>query len=245
MAGAGGSDHHEGVAADAPDVPEAPAATATTGRAASDGEVEEEEKQEEEGFTFAASPCLAAAGGAFPDGRVIGPVYPVFGRPRSPPAQQQQQQEDLGTATVPVPLGQLLLEERGGGAPSGQTDDGELGGVPAETYCLWSPGASPAMATPARCRKSGSTGSVLRWRRRLPVGRSHSDGKEKFVFLDAASAERDAGGGHRWSYDHGRGAGGQGACGGDGGRKSFLPYKQNLVGLFANAGALRRTYHPF
>ncbi|KAL6620717.1 hypothetical protein ACP70R_035856 [Stipagrostis hirtigluma subsp. patula] len=223
-------DHHGGVARE---VAEAPAATATTSCGASC-----DEEEEEEGFTFAAVPCPAAVGGAFPDGRV-GPVYPVFGRPRSPPVPEEE--EDPGTATVRIPLGQLLLEERGGaGAQSWQPDDGELDGVPAETYCLWSPGGSPALASqssPARCRKSGSTGSVLRWRQRL-VGRSHSDGKEKFVFLSAASSERSAGGGHEGWSNQGRG-------GGDGGRKSFLPYKRDLVGLFANAGAFRRTYHPF
>ncbi|KAL6609400.1 hypothetical protein ACP70R_039369 [Stipagrostis hirtigluma subsp. patula] len=230
-------DHHDGVAGD---VVEAPAATATTSCGASCDVVEEEE---EEGFTFATATFLAAAGGACPDGR-IGPVYPVFGRPRSPPGLE----EDPATATVRVPLGQLLLEERGGaGAPSRQSDDGELDGVPAETYCLWSPGGSPALASqssPARCRKSGSTGSVLRWRQRL-IGRSHSDGKEKFVFLSAASSEPSAGGGRDGWSNQGRG-GGNGPCGGDGGRKSsFLPYKRDLVGLFANAGAFRRTYHPF
>ncbi|RCV16477.1 hypothetical protein SETIT_3G141500v2 [Setaria italica] len=214
------SDHRRGVAAVARGLLEHPvAATATTTSASSS----HDEEHEVEGFTFAAVARLPA-GGAFPDGRV-GPVYPVFGRPRSPPLREA---EDPGTATALVPLGQLLLEERG--APSsGQSedDDGGLDGVPAETYCLWSPGASPAPgsqspSSPARCRKSGSTGSVLRWRQRV-VRRSHSDGKEKFVFMDASSeSERNAG------------------------RKStFLPCKQDLVGFFANAGAFRRSYLPF
>ncbi|RLN28486.1 uncharacterized protein C2845_PM05G29210 [Panicum miliaceum] len=181
------SDHRRGVTAVvASDLLEPPvAATVITASAYDD----------EEGFTFAAVPRLAA-GGAFPDGR-IGPVYPVFGGPRSSPLQEPE--EDPGTATALVLLGQLLLEERG--APSGQPaeDGGGLDGVPAETYCLWSPGASPAPGSrspsPARCRKSGSTGSVLRWRHR-GVGRSRSDGKEKFVFLDAsADSARNAGGG--------------------------------------------------
>jgi hypothetical protein len=56
--------------------------------------------------------------------------------------------------------------------------------------CPWSPGWSPAAAaasSQARCKKSSSTGSVLRWRPRLAVERSQSDGKEKFVFLSASS----------------------------------------------------------
>jgi hypothetical protein len=213
---------------------------------------EEEEEEDDEGFTFAPATCLSG-GGAFGDGRVIGHVYPVFGRPRSPPPKK----EEAGTATVRVPLRQLLLAERGSSSPSTQEPDdddadGELDGVPAETYCLWSPGTSPSASTsPAQFPKSGSTGSVLRWRQRLQVGRSHSDGKEKFVFLqeDPAGSSSTpgrngrAGGIHSWSY-YGRGRGS-----GRGSRRSspatFLPYKQDLVGLFANASALRRSYHPF
>ncbi|KAL5203500.1 hypothetical protein ABZP36_014452 [Zizania latifolia] len=226
------ADSDRGVAAAGHGVPEGPAATGT---AVADSD--------EEDFTFAAAdPGLAGGGGVFFDGR-IGVVYPVFGRPRSPPLQE----EGPETATVRVPLGQLLLEARAS-SPSGQNDDGDLDGVPAETYCLWSPGSSPAAVSPVRCQKSGSTGSVLRWRQRL-IGRSHSDGKEKFVFLNSSSdrkGTRGDGGGHGWSY-YGRGGGTGGATGGnDGGRRSsFLPYKRDLVGLFANAGAFRRSYHPF
>jgi hypothetical protein len=105
-----------------------------------------------------------------------------------------------------------------------------------------------AAAKPAtRCRKSGSTGSLLRWSQRL-LGRSHSDGKEKFVFLDAAGpsgSERKAGGGGHvtaWSYYAKAGAGGSN----DGGRRrSFLPYRQDLVGFFASSTAFHRSYHPF
>ncbi|XP_020176333.2 uncharacterized protein [Aegilops tauschii subsp. strangulata] len=220
-------------------------------------EDEEEEEEEGEGFTFAAAARVG-------DGCAIGPVYLVFGRPRSP-AEQEVEEEDAGTATVRVPLRQLLLEERGSSSSSPgkradeeEEDDDELDGVPAETYCLWSPGTSPSPSpSPSRCQKSGSTGSVLRWRQRLQVGRSHSDGKEKFVFLqaqqDAAGSpgrrggtrtgeSRGRGGVHGWSH-RGRGGSGRGSPGRR--ASTFLPYKQDLLGLFANAGAFRRSYHPF
>uniref|UniRef100_I1PY24 Uncharacterized protein n=2 Tax=Oryza glaberrima TaxID=4538 RepID=I1PY24_ORYGL len=210
-------------------------------------------ESDEEDFTFAAASAAAAAvtcvvGG----GRIGAVVYPVFGRPRSPPPVQEVEEPD--TATVRVPLGQLLLEERASAPPSGEQadEDGVLDGVPAETYCLWSPGSpAPAVSnSPARCQKSGSTGSVLRWRQRL-IGRSHSDGKEKFVFLSSGSDVRSKG---RTTTTSSGDAGGRGggwryyaSGGGNGGgrRPSFLPYKQDLVGLFANAGAFRRSYHPF
>jgi hypothetical protein len=150
--------------------------------------------------------------------------------------------------------------------PADDVDDDEgLDSVPAEMFCPWSPGWSAAAAapSPARCKKSGSTGSVLRWRPWLVVGRSQSDGKEKFVFLSpaassssggssgsrnqkgicavAAGAAAAAGGGaHAWScyVNDNRGGGARR-------RRSFLPYKQDLVGLFANATVFRRSYPPF
>ncbi|XP_062218134.1 uncharacterized protein LOC133918318 [Phragmites australis] len=59
-----------------------------------------------------------------------------------------------------------------------------------DTYCAWAPG-SPAREGPFP--KSASTGEARRfWRPRDLVvgagGRSHSDGKEKFVFLQPAAA---------------------------------------------------------
>lgn len=244
--------------------------------------VEDEAEDGGDEFSFPVPPVSAA------DAFIV-PVYPIFGRPPSPPPRGEVvEEEEPETATVRVPLGRLLLEEREFRAREREQDgrsasarrawheeeDEDLEGVPPESYCLWAPGGggqsqsqSSAPASPRQCRKSGSTGSVLRWRRisdRL-VGRSHSDGKEKFVFLNAAAVpvpepprrstkedEEGAGGGinkggdpgsvaHQLRY-YGRG----GAGGGSGSRRrSYLPYKQELVGLFANVSGLRRSYHPF
>lgn len=222
---------------------ESPAAATT---AATTTTTSVDDNDDGEGFTFSAVSPLAAVGESFAaDGR-IGPVYPVFGRPRSPPLLdhgEEEEQDPASSATVRVPLGQLLLEERDerGSSPGQSPDDdgGELGGVPAENYCLWSPGASPAasggyhQSPRSRCEKSGSsTGSVLRWRQRL-LGRSNSDGKDKFVYIlnTISSDERNA--------KEGDGKGGRRSS-------SFLPCnKRDLVGLFANAAAFRRSYHPF
>ncbi|CAD6343331.1 unnamed protein product [Miscanthus lutarioriparius] len=168
------SDHHRGVAAIARlDLVAPPAAPATSSSSCATVTATARDEDEEDGFTFAAVavavPRLQAADCAFQDARIGVPVYPVFGRPRwSPPKEQQQQQQDeeeegpgaAGTATVRVPLGRLLVEE-----PWCDYADAELDGVPAETYCLWSPGVSPPAptgssrrASPARCRRSGSRG---------------------------------------------------------------------------------------
>ncbi|KAF8716169.1 hypothetical protein HU200_026445 [Digitaria exilis] len=244
------SDHSQGVTAVARDLLEPPVVAAMASTTSASSSSSSHDDAEEDGFTFAAVPRLPSSG-ALPDGRLAPLYYPVFGRPRSPPAVQEAEEEgDLFTATVMVPLAQLLMEERGEPSASGQLedeDDGGLDGVPAETYCLWSPGASPAAGSrssspsPARCRKSGSTGSVLRWRQRV-MRRSHSDGKEKFVFLKESSAERSSGG-HGWMMGSDRS--GKGGGGGGDRKSTFLPYKQDLVGFFANAGAFRRSYLPF
>ncbi|XP_051225277.1 uncharacterized protein [Lolium perenne] len=220
---------------------------------------EEEGDEDGRGFTFPALPFAA-------EGCIV-PVYPIFGRPPSPPAPAPE------TATVRLPLGRLLLEERDFRArqrdaeerpPPAPPDEvgGELEGVAPESYCLWAPGQS-APASPRVCRKSASTGSVLRWRSISDrfVGRSHSDGKEKFVFFSAGSGSgppnqdesRRKGDGAVSAGDRGRsyyskgggGAGGGGGGGAAGRRRSYLPYKQELVGLFANVSGLRRSYPPF
>lgn len=212
-------------------------------------------------FTFAAAqppPSLVSAGGGGFIGQPL--LYPVFGRPRSPPRAAPE------TATARVPLGRFLLVDRDPSPPPAPADDddGDLDSVPAEMFCPWSPGWSAAAAaassqSQARCKKSGSTGSVLRWRPRLAVGRSQSDGKEKFVFLSASSGGSgrrsqkgrgsavDVEGGahhaahHAWRHYANNTSEGGGARR----RRSFLPYKQDLVGLFANAAVFRRSYLPF
>lgn len=214
-------------------------------------------------FTFAAAhppPRLlpAGAGGGF-----VGPplLYPVFGRPRSPPrvADPAEPEPEPDTATARVPLGRHLAVDRRrdpAPAPLPAPADDDDDSVPAETFCPWSPGWSAAAASPARCKKSGSTGSVLRWRPRLAVGRSQSDGKEKFVFLSASSGgsgrlsqkgrgsavDVEGGAHHAWRHyaNNTTSEGGSARR-----RRSFLPYKQDLVGLFANAAVFRRSYLPF
>eukprot|EP00267_Zea_mays_P056123 XP_023156159.1 uncharacterized protein LOC111589541 [Zea mays] len=233
--------HHRGDAAVARqlDLVAPPAAPATTSSSratttATATATARHDDEEEDGFTFAAVavPC---------------PVYAVFGRPRWSPQKQRQQEEEeeeegpagTGAATARrVPLGRLLLEERwcDDGAPSvsgkqpADAAEAELDGVPAETYCLWSP-ASPAAgssrrASPARCRTRGSAGlSVLRWQRQRRV----AAGKDKFVFLAGA----------------GEGHGSAARGGGKSTTTTFLPWKQDLVGLVASAITFRPSCQPF
>ncbi|KAF0927846.1 hypothetical protein E2562_036588 [Oryza meyeriana var. granulata] len=203
----------------------------------------------------------------FADGR-IKPFYPVFARAGG----ADQTKKDASAPVAPRtrgPLGRLFLEESR---------------APPESYCPWTPGAGSASvsASPRPPRKSGSTGSMARWRRisELVVGRSHSDGKEKFLFLPTPPPTKEhndmdhfkpkpkpkpkpppAAGGkklpaaavaeidtvaamHRVAYA----TNGSGATRGGGGtpRRTFLPYREELVGLFANVSGISRSHpHPF
>ncbi|XP_078431065.1 uncharacterized protein LOC144702916 [Wolffia australiana] len=129
----------------------------------------------------------------------------------------------------------------------------ELEGVSAESYCLWSP-----LEMRRRCH---STGESRRWRLRdLVIGRSLSDGKKKFVFLDLSQSEEkskekesmkkkekekkksvsslkpemDMVTAHRLFYSKG------GASSADR-RRSYLPYRNHLFGFFANSS----SHHSF
>ncbi|KAJ6839483.1 uncharacterized protein M6B38_313860 [Iris pallida] len=219
-------------------------------------DAEEEEEEEEFEFSFLCRDSADAAAGAadeiFANGQ-IRPVYPLFDRKlldddhthdsSSPPAED-------GTKHVRLSLRKLFLDERSTSFSSSSSSssststssekDDELEGVPEGTYCVWTPKAS---AEQKHCKKSGSTGSTtttttsasssskLRLKiRDLVIGRSQSYGKEKFLFIpNNNKGKRTAAAGD-----------------GDGGnKKTFLPYKQDLVGLFSSVNAISRTHHPF
>ncbi|RLN23964.1 uncharacterized protein C2845_PM07G16840 [Panicum miliaceum] len=216
----------------------------------------------------------AAADELFTGGRIRA-FYPVFGRVLD---------DEAAPAAPRAPLGQLFQLEQArtssvastsstfSSSSSASTADGsaDLDGVAPDSYCVWTPGSSPASSPSRPPRKSGSTGSVARWRRigDLVVGRSRSDGKQKFLFLSAppspardrehfpaaskpkppskgskaaaaAATELDTvAAGRRMSYG--------GAKASPGRRRTFLPYRQDLMGLFANAHLLSRSPpHPF
>ena len=220
-------------------------------------------------FPFVSRESEAAADELFAGGRIRA-FYPVFGRvlddeapapaPRSPLGRLFQL-EQARTSSVASTSSSSSSSTAGAGAAG-------LDGASPDSYCLWTPGSASAASSPSRSpRKSGSTGSIPRWRRigELVVGRSHSDGKERFLFLSAppspardrdhstdskakqpsrasksAAAELDTvPAGRRMSY-----GGGGGAKASTGGRRTFLPYRQDLVGLFASVHGLSRSPHP-
>ncbi|KAL5202251.1 hypothetical protein ABZP36_013203 [Zizania latifolia] len=262
-----------------------PSGHVTDGADDSDGEFEFE-------FPFVSrdSPAgtVALADDLFAEGR-IRPFYPVFVRAGGADQRAKDVDDAPPAPRVRGPLGRLFLEESRdssdrstSSSPSSAaaSDEGGLKSASPESYCLWTPGAGSSTSAPSPLppRKSSSTGSMARWRRisELVVGRSHSDGKEKFLFLPTPPPSKEddmdqfkpkpkprptrpAGGRkqsagvteidtvaaiHRIAY----GAKGGGSAAGARGtlRRTFLPYREELVGLFANVnGIIRSHQHSF
>ncbi|KAF8685942.1 hypothetical protein HU200_043866 [Digitaria exilis] len=156
------TDHHHHHPSAAEEV-----ATATTTPAFSDAgsDADADAATDDESFEFAFAPPLAGpdhgaattpADDLFAHGRIL-PAYPLFDR-----------------HLLHLSDDELTSSSSTAAAPS------------ADTYCAWAPRSAPG--SPAReFPKSASTGDARRsWRLRDLVtagGRSHSDGKEKFVFL--------------------------------------------------------------
>ncbi|KAL8141964.1 hypothetical protein V2J09_014996 [Rumex salicifolius] len=192
------------------------------------------------------------------------------------PSTEDKSNSSDTSAAIRLPLKKLLLSERetslAASASCSEDEADDLEGVNSETYCVWTPPKQEMS------KKSNSTGSSKRWKLRNLVHRSHSDGREKFVFLTPKQEEEQrrlsasekpeissrntverssSGGGKRkeekaqsttsaavgkahWDhYLRNR------AIKESDRRKSYLPYKQDLVGFFTNVNSLSRTMQPF
>ncbi|XP_020579567.1 uncharacterized protein LOC110024127 [Phalaenopsis equestris] len=199
---------------------------------------------------------LITADEIFSDGQ-IRPIYPVFNRDLLLTCDEEK--------LCRQPLFQLLIEDREVSISHSDSPLGhDLEGIPPGSYCVWKPGSPKS---PGMVRKSSSTGSSRRRRiRDFVVGRSHSDGKEKFMFIAAEekssikkevatdegkrkgqekkAAELDLITAHRVFY----GSSGNRSTargGGAAGRKSYLPYKPEIMGFFARVNGISRAQHPF
>ncbi|KAF8096714.1 hypothetical protein N665_0303s0037 [Sinapis alba] len=153
---------------------------------------------------------------------------------------------------------------------SSSSDDDEeddLDTIPSEIYCPWTPERSTAEMSPSGgCRKSKSTGSSSTsswskrgWRIRDLLKRSRSDGKQSLKFMDAnnnrdepatsssSSPKRTVkkkekekvSSAHEKFYLRNK------AMKEEDKKRSYLPYKQDLVGLFSNVSRFSKTFPPF
>lgn len=162
---------------------------------------------------------------------------------------------------VRLSLRKLFIEERDSPSCSSSEAD-ELDGASPGTYCVWRPKTTPEQESPGRCKKSHSTGnSSKRWKFKNLLHRSLSDGRDTLVFLTPSGSKKrtekvekpakvdensNAGGvGHGVSVTEARKSMNRANAKDGERRRSYLPYKSDLVGLFANVNGLSRNIHPF
>ncbi|KAK4427137.1 hypothetical protein Salat_1482600 [Sesamum alatum] len=235
-----------------------------------EGEESEDEEEFEFAFVTRESEMLSpiSADEIFHDGK-IRPVYPVFNRGVllggvgfGNENEKENGVRDSVSSKGPrvrLPLRKLFIEERETTvttSSSSSSEADELDGVAAETYCVWRP-KEAAEEEDGRCKNSGSAGSTSkRWKLRDLLHRSHSEGsKDSFVTLSHSSSGT--------KKENEKGGKETPASGGkvkpavpppppppynrDGGEKqrSYLPYRQDIVGIFGNVNVLSKNLKPF
>ncbi|KAG5049851.1 hypothetical protein AAZX31_04G166400 [Glycine max] len=205
------------------------------------------EQNDDDDFEFAfvsrdlASPV--SADDIFYNGQ-IKPMYPIFGVVPSNDAVLSFFPNDNNIAPTPrrrLPLRKLMFEEGETASCSSSTDESvDLEGVAEGAYCVWTPNS-----VGSERKKSNSTGSTSkRWKLRVRdlLLRSHSDGKnnnkqeqqkQRDLFRIATKPQNGSVGTEQQHHVE------------QNKRKSFLPYKPELVGLFTNANGLGRNLRPF
>lgn len=208
------------------------------------------DSDEEEGeFSFMcgdSNSSLIAAEDAFVNGQ-IKPIFPFF------------HQDFTGEEDLPInpPVKNVFVEIEQGMTSSGSGND-DINGP----CCEWSD--RKAVEVSATCKKSNSTGFSKIWRFKELMGRSNSDGKDTFVFLNDAphappaevkaepprvevssvkgkktskKAKKPALSAHE-VYLKSKAKADR--------RRSYLPYRPELMGFFTNInGGLTKNVHPY
>lgn len=184
-----------------------------------------------------------------------------------------KEEEGHDALSLRVPLKKLFVEESDPSprfSTSSEEDvEAELNGVPPGTYCIWTPNNNSnnnsAKASPSniKCKKSSSTGTgsssaSKRWRLLSLLRRCNSEGKETLVFLTPKkeeiikaektdskekkvkkAAKETMSSAHEVFYVRNR------AMKEGDKRRTYLPYRQDLVGFWTSVGTLGRSLPPF
>lgn len=228
---------------------------------------------EDEGFEFEfvtrdSDSTPISADEIFHNGK-IRPAYPFFnGDFFIRKVKMDASKEDNGAKTIRLPLMKLLIEERETAATSScsSSDVDELEGVPEEMYCVWQPKAASdadepeglpddlycvwkpnptpeAEETARRCKKSTSTGSIYKkLKLKELLSRSHSEGrKNNFVFLTPKNRWRKREKGENFEETPVV----TGKLRPPPPRRTYLPYRQDLVGFFSGGNGLIKNSKPF
>lgn len=212
-----------------------------------------------------------AADEIFSNGQ-IRPIYPIFNRHllsgnedftncsshSNTNTNSTSEEASARPKSIRLSLNKLFLEEeREANSSCSSSEADDLEGIPEGTYCVWRP--KPEEKSARSCKKSKSTGSSKRWKFRDLLHRSNSDGKDTFVFLTPSSKKKENKA-EKTTTDNApkvtakskrvpkaeaspamhyvKNEGGEK-------RKTYLPYRQDLVGFFANTkGTNRNNVQP-
>lgn len=225
-----------------------------------------EDHEDDEEFEFA-SVCKLSDLSSTNNGQ-IGPAYPLFDtKLLLDDVEIDRNSNSPATAKmipmsppVRLPLRKLFSEERERDSPSCSSSEAdELDRIPAEMYCVWKPKA--AEKSPENCKKSNSTGSSKRWKFR-DLLRSNSEGKDSFVFLTNPIKRKDTGNKFNKSEKDVKISGKVSAVPGDvpvtleyrlrnervkesDQRRTMVPNKKDIAGMFADVNGVSRNLRPF
>ncbi|OIT36648.1 PREDICTED: histone H3.v1-like [Nicotiana attenuata] len=225
---------------------------------------EEEEEEEEEEFSFARmtdAPPIAAEE-VFYNGQ-IRPLFPLFNQ------NLLLSEDDLEKLKERSPVNKIFIQtEENSPATSSSSENQEIAGP----FCEWSKDnkaiEASSSSSPEVCKKSNSTGFSKLWRFKDFLHRSNSDGRDAFVFLNptpttpAKTEEKVKVSEQMLTQKNKKKKKGTVVKKSEGvlaheaymkskakdedRRRSYLPYRPELVGFFTNVnGGLTRNVHPF
>ncbi|XP_028778620.1 uncharacterized protein LOC114735121 [Neltuma alba] len=205
-----------------------------------------------------------AADGVFLDGSV-GPVFPIFNRDLLTLYEsdggdghgRDSSAEEDHVMALQFPMRNLMIHDDNDppSSSSSSSDVDDLEGIPPGSYCVWTPNS--AKASPSRHKKSNSTGSPLsskRWKLLDLLRRSNSDGKDSFVFASPTSSGSNWGkkkevrgenskekkvSAHEALYGRNKELTKQNK------RRSYLPYRQDLIGFGVSVNGVGRALRSF
>ncbi|CAK9138614.1 unnamed protein product [Ilex paraguariensis] len=224
---------------------------------------EDEDEYDDDEFEFAfvtaeSDSSTISADEIFYNGQ-IRPMFPIFNRDLLLGDLENDDSESSKPPTrspTRFSLRMLLGEERD--SPSSEAE--ELDRVPPGNYSVWTSKEATTGESPESRKESNSTGSSKRWKFRDLLHRSNSNGKDTFVFftpstlnskkkdektdsIDAGKmkAKKITGREELMAAQYTRNS----RLMKEGERKrSFLPYRQDLVGFFATVNGLMTKNLP-
>lgn len=144
---------------------------------------------------------------------------------------------------IRVPLKKLLIEERDFSCSSSEADDEiDLESLPPGTYCVWTPKAkkNDKIMMSEKSKSAGESSSRRRRLREFLLRRSTSDGTgESLVFVDPPKKKAEKSTTEKSTVavvrgDVARYMEEKAAARGSDRRKTFLPYRRDVVGIFGS-----------